>query len=449
MAPDEARRTALLEFGNPVRHLEDSRAVWLIPWLVSVGQDVRYVLRTIRRQPVFSASVVLILTLGIGLVTALFTAFTAAVLRPWPVPESSAIVVINPRPASNEQYGTLSSLEYRYFREHARSFSHLAASLGGGGPVGRTDGTMFATLQSQYVTANYFDALRVGMTIGRGFLPEEEDYLSPKAVAVISERVWREYFASDAGVLGSPIRIGDKTVTVVGVAARGFAGVRGSIRDDLWLPLPTVATGAGSAAWRRKFDDPRESFSSRVFGRMRPGVTAEEALAELNVLNRQFRSAHAMEAPGLRVADTRPLSADNEIVRVWPARPGADVSRAPAGDAARLRQRRQSRPREDRGAAGRDRHQALARREPLARGAPAHHRSPGPLARGRPGCALPRGHSALAVDPAERKRHPKRCTPRAGCARVPLHAGDVHGGLRRRQRGSSPACHARHRDWQR
>ena len=111
MAPDEARRTALLEFGNPVRHLEDSRAVWLIPWLVSVGQDVRYVLRTIRRQPIFSASVVLILTLGIGLVTALFTAFTAAVLRPWPVPESSAIVVINPRPASNEKYGTLSSLD--------------------------------------------------------------------------------------------------------------------------------------------------------------------------------------------------------------------------------------------------------------------------------------------------------------------------------------------------
>ena len=314
MAPDEARRTALLEFGNPVRHLEDSRAVWLIPWLVSVGQDVRYVLRTIRRQPVFSVSVVLILTLGIGLVTALFTAFTAAVLRPWPVPEPSSIVVINPRPASDEQYGTLSSLEYRYFREHARSFSHVAASLGGGGPVGRTDGTIFATLQSQYVTANYFDALRVGMTIGRGFLPEEEDYLSPKAVAVISERVWREYFASDAGVLGSPIRIGDKTVTVVGVAARGFAGVRGSIRDDLWLPLPTVATGTGSAAWRRKFDDPRESFS-QVFGRVRPGVTAEEALAELNVLNRQFRSAHAMEAPGLRVTDTRPLSADNANVR--------------------------------------------------------------------------------------------------------------------------------------
>jgi len=258
---------------------------------------------------------VLILTLGIGLVTALFTAFNATVLRPWPVPDPSSIVVIKPRPASNEQYGTLSNLEYRYFREHARSFSHLVASLGGGGSVGRTDGTSFATLQTQYVTASYFDALRVGMTIGRGFLPEEEDYLSPKAVAVISERVWRVYFASDSGVLGSPIRIGDKTVTVVGVAARGFAGVRGSIRDDVWLPLPTVATGSGSADWLRTFDDPRRSFSSQIFGRLRPGVTAAEALAELDVLSRQFRSARAMEAPGLRLADTRPLSADNEIVR--------------------------------------------------------------------------------------------------------------------------------------
>ena len=126
MSSDEARRTALQEFGNPVRCLEDSRAVWLIPWLVSVGQDVRYVLRTIRRQPVFSASVVLILTFGIGLVTALFTVFNATVLQPWPVPDPSSIVVIKPRPPATNRYGTLSSLEYRYFREHARSFSHLS-----------------------------------------------------------------------------------------------------------------------------------------------------------------------------------------------------------------------------------------------------------------------------------------------------------------------------------
>ena len=115
MSPDEARRTALQEFGNPVRCLEDSRAVWVTPWFAGFGHDLRYVLRTISRQPIFSVSVVLILTLGIGLVTALFTVFNATVLRPWRVPDPSSIVVIKPRPGSGERYGTLSNLEYPLF----------------------------------------------------------------------------------------------------------------------------------------------------------------------------------------------------------------------------------------------------------------------------------------------------------------------------------------------
>ncbi len=316
MTIDEARRTALSEFGNTARYLEDSRAVWSIAWLVSLGQDVRYVLRTIHRQPAFSASVVLILTCGIGLVTAFFTVFNARVLRPWPVPDPSSIVVIKPRPATDEQWGTLSNLEYRYFREHAKSFSHLASSIGGGGPIGRSDGTMFANVQSKFVTANYFDALRIHMVTGRGFLPEEEDYLAPRAVAIISERVWREYFGGDPGVVGNSIRVGDQLVMVVGVAERGFADVRGSFRVDVWLPLPTVAmaTGKLSPHWMRGFDNPRQT-SGMVFGRMSPGVTAAEAQAELDVLSRRFRASFAMEAPGVRLVDTRPFSTNRETIQ--------------------------------------------------------------------------------------------------------------------------------------
>src|SRR4051812_23692106 len=102
----------------------------MLTWLVSLGQDVRYVMRMIRRQPVFSASVVLILTFGIGLVTALFTVFNARVLRPWPVPDPASMVLITPRPAAGDPYGTLSNLEYRYFREHSRSFLQLASTIG-------------------------------------------------------------------------------------------------------------------------------------------------------------------------------------------------------------------------------------------------------------------------------------------------------------------------------
>lgn len=115
--------------------------------------------------------------------------------------------------------------EYRHLRERSRSFTHLASNIRGGSPVGREDGALFANVQSNYVTANYFDALGIGMAAGRGFLPEEEDYQSPKAVAIISERLWRDCFGSDPATVGRSIRVGDHLRTVVGVAARGFSDV--------------------------------------------------------------------------------------------------------------------------------------------------------------------------------------------------------------------------------
>lgn len=314
---DDARRTALREFGDPMRCLEDSRAVWTNASLVGLDQDVRHALRTIRRQPLFSVSVVLLLAFGVGLVTSFFTIFSVEVFRPWPVPDSASVVVIKPLPAVGERYGTLSSLEYRYFREHSHALSQVAASFGGGGPIGRRDGTAVASVQWQFVTANYFDALRVGMTIGRGFLPEEEDYAAPRAVAIVSERAWRVYFGSDPALVGSAIRVGKELMTVVGVVATGFTGL-GENRIDLYRPLPTVGIAHDrkfAADYQRKFEDPRWSPFFWVFGRLRTGVTAQEARAELDVLSHRFREPLGMEAPGVRLADTRLLSAEPEMAR--------------------------------------------------------------------------------------------------------------------------------------
>jgi predicted permease len=316
IAIDAARRQAALELGNILKWTEESRAVWIASWLTGVSQDIRYVLRTIRRQPITSASIVLILALGIGLVTSLFTVINAQVFRPWPVPDPSSVVILDGRPAPGQQYGDIPHLEYRYFREHAKSFLHLASGITGGSPVGHRNGAMFPqALQTKYVTANYFDALQIGMAAGRDFLPEEEDYLAPKSVVVVSERVWREYFGSDPALVGSPIRVGDTLRTVVGVAQRGFSDTRGSIRVDLWMPLPTLATAhAGGEAWLRRWNDPGEG-GPAVFGRLKPGVTPEQANAELDVLSAQYRQSHGMPAPGLIVADTRPWSTNQGGVR--------------------------------------------------------------------------------------------------------------------------------------
>lgn len=312
MSESDARREAALEFGNRARYVEDSRGVWQAPWVETLGQDARYALRTLRRAPGFCATAILILAFGIGLVTALFALFNATVLRPWPVADPASIALISGRPPAGQEYGLLSNVEYRYFREHARSFTHLASSIRGGGPIAREDGSAIANVQHNYVTANYFDALGVRMAAGRDFLPEEEDYRAPRPVAIISERLWKEYFSGDPTIVGGSVRLREQMRTVVGVAADGFSDVAGSIRIDVWLPLPMLAMAFNAAPDSKQlaqFDDPRQG-GARVFGRLAPGVTKRRAQAELDVLSRQFRTAARMAAPGIVVTDTRPMSSD-------------------------------------------------------------------------------------------------------------------------------------------
>jgi len=287
---DAARRQAHLEFGNRTRCIEDSRAVRRIAWLDSVGQDVRFACRMLARQPSYSLGATLILAIAIGLVTSLVAVFNATVLRPWPVPDPASIVIVRGRPLPGQQYGTLSNAEFRYVRERARSFVQLASTMTGGGFIGREDGVALADVQWNFVSANYFDALGVGMAAGRTFLKDEEDYVSPRPVAIISDRLWREYFESDPAIAGRTIRVRNKVRTIVGVAAAGFPDVNDA-RVDVWMPLPTAALAFTESLDREalaRFDDPRIS-GPRVFGRLAPGATAAQAQAELDVLSRQFR----------------------------------------------------------------------------------------------------------------------------------------------------------------
>ena len=283
--------------------------------LDSLAQDVRFAVRMLGRQPAHAAGAILILSIAIGLVTALFSVFNASVLRPWRVPDPSSIVTIRGRPLPGQQYGTLSNAEYRYFRARARSFTQIASTMPGGGSFGRDDGVAIADVQWNFVTANYFDALGIGMAAGRSFLREEEDYASPRPVAIISERLWREYFDSDPAIAGRTIRVRNRIKTIVGVAPAGFQDVWSS-RIDVWMPLPTAALAYGELDRNvlARFDDPRVS-GPRVFGRLAPGVSAAQAQSELDVLSRQFRRAEGMDAPGLMLADTRPLHADAETAK--------------------------------------------------------------------------------------------------------------------------------------
>jgi macrolide transport system ATP-binding/permease protein len=317
----DAKAQARREFGNKTLQIERSREVWIAPWLSSVWQDLRYAARSMVRQPGFAVSVIGILALGIGPVTALFSMFNGRVLRPWPVRDPSSIAIVMPIPGPKEQYGRLSNVEYRYLREHTRTVTHLATWTPGGGPIayGKTN----TSVQWNFVSANYFDMLGVGMHIGRGFLAEEEDYTSPRAVAVISERLWREYFGAPASILGDTILVYGHPFTIVGVAEAGFFDIERHIRRDVWMPRPSVALALASfsspAVQLKELADPRRGGVERAAGRLAPGISRAAALAELDVLGRQFRSTVPMDAHGYRLHDTRPVSLDpNALSRQLP-----------------------------------------------------------------------------------------------------------------------------------
>ncbi len=228
--------------------------------------------------------------LGIGLNTSLFTLFNAVALRPWSVPDPGNVVTAQFVHASASGRGTsgFGIAEYRYLRERARTFSGLIAWQRSGARLGQEE--IDHQTPFSFVSGNYFDALGVRMLYGRGFLPDEDRAGNPQGVAVISHRLWERHFAGDAAIIGRIFRVDDVPVTIVGVAPPAFDGTDPPNAQSFWVPL---------ASLQRLSADPAQALSvltnpthccSRLAGRLAPGVTREQARAELEVLSRQFRT---------------------------------------------------------------------------------------------------------------------------------------------------------------
>ena len=271
-------------------------------------QDARHAVRFLGRHPLFALGVILVLAIGIGPVTALASLMHIAFLRPWPVPDADRLATFQARAAAGEAYGEISIAEYRFFREHSRQLSHIAVRQMDrrGTAVDDGSGQQFH-LVSAPVSADYFSALKVTMTLGRGFAADEEDYRAPKAVAILSHHAWRSHFGSDPAVIGRTVTIGKAPFVLVGVAPRGFVTDR-STRTDVWIPIPAEALVRGVAPDIAAFSDPRGVSVYRLFGRLTPGATRASAAAELSALSRQFRSAAGLPSAAIEAFDTRNIS---------------------------------------------------------------------------------------------------------------------------------------------
>jgi predicted permease len=305
VAHADAASASRRAMGNVTLARESAREVWILPSLESIWQDVVYAFRTFRRQPGFTWAAAAALAAAIGLNTSLFTIYNALVLREWPVRKPHEVVAVfnmSPRDLRARPAGApwgLSLDEVRYFSTHSRTVTGLVVTGAGGGDktIGDDDAA------ASWVSGNYFSLLGVEMAHGRGFLPDEDRVASPAAVAVLSHSYWQRRFGGDASIVGSRVSLEDVPFTVVGVTARSFTGTL-TEPVDLWMPL-------GSSALLRPDDRYVKSVvlnpancCSAVAARLAPGVTREEAEAELTLLDRQYRNPPE-QGGGIRLTGTQ------------------------------------------------------------------------------------------------------------------------------------------------
>jgi len=290
MAPEEARRQALLRFGSVARAMEQHRETRALPALDVLGQDLRYTLRTLRRERAFAGVVTLVLALGIGANVAVFSVVDTILLRPLPFQEPGRLVWL----ATNGGKGGLSNQTYTVsafeeFQRHNRSFQAVTSYQTFFNSVqykliGRGDPLPIVGVQ---VAENFFPLLGVEPSLGRLFTPAECRKGS-RAVAVLSHAFWERQFGGDASIVGKTLTIdaapADITgpVTVVGIlpASFDFGSVFSpGMRVDFYVP-------AYMDFWRTWGN------TLAVVGRLKPGISIAQAQAESDLLFPQLRAAH-------------------------------------------------------------------------------------------------------------------------------------------------------------
>jgi macrolide transport system ATP-binding/permease protein len=313
VAPDEARYAARRAFGNTTLITEEVRESWGWTWLERLGQDLRFGLRMLRKNPGFTAVAVACLALGIGASTTIFSLMNAVLLKTLPVKDPQLLVLLRytakrdpPEQVLRRNSGySGTSLSYATLGG-LRAESRTLSSVFGYVPFGFSNQSVTVTINGQatlaggqMVTGEYFSGLGVAPMLGRTIGESDLKPDAPGAV-VLSYSYWERLFARDPSALGKTIHLNGLPFTIVGVTPPGFFGADPSQASDFWVPLRNQL---GLAPWGSKPPRSQAMFSDRawwwlmIMGRRKPGVTEAQALAELGPLFQRAITAGVEPAP--------------------------------------------------------------------------------------------------------------------------------------------------------
>jgi predicted permease len=281
LTPDEARRTALVDFGGVERFKEEARTARGVRSIQDLRQDASYAIRVLRKSPGFTVASVVTIAIGIAATTAVLSAVDAILLRPLPVPDPRRLFVLAEVWESGGRSTNTDMGQHMYPHAHYVELRDATQDVFTGlagyayGVVSLRADTDARPLSSVFATPNYFTVLGVRPALGRFFAGGSESVAAPPPEVVIGHDLWQREFAGDSAVLGRTLWVDSRPRTVVGVAPQGFVGTMNGLVAEIWLPTTTN--------W------------VTMFGRLRPGLSVEQALAALGVIGRRLEPGEAWQ----------------------------------------------------------------------------------------------------------------------------------------------------------
>ncbi|HKO17034.1 MAG TPA: ADOP family duplicated permease [Gemmatimonadaceae bacterium] len=312
VAPEVARRRALVETGGIAQVKEATRDAWVGEGIATFLRELRFTLRALRHAPGFFVTAVAILAIGIGGATAIFTVIKGSLLQPLPaVNDPAALVSLEPTKGDRLLYD-FSYLDYLDLRQQSRSLSGLAGYDG----TSMTLEDRWAPRRStwvSYVTGNFFSVL--GATPAAGRLLQAADEADASPVVVLAYDLWQARYGGNPDIIGSTVDLGGRPLTVVGVAQPRFIGAMLMHPMELWIPLTTLHTMISAPDMLYS----RTETSIRLVGRLAPGSTIGRTQRELSLIATRLAQIYpADRGHGIKVFPGAGMTADErtELARL-------------------------------------------------------------------------------------------------------------------------------------
>jgi predicted permease len=303
LSPIEARRQALVEFGGVEKTREQCEHQRPGSSMATVAQDVRYGFRMLRKSPGFSFVSMVTLALAIGANAVVFSVLNALALRPVNVPDAASLYQIE---QARDHVPSLSYPDYLDLRERNKSFDGLALY-----DIDKVGLEVHGTPHPAWIydaSSNYFDVLRVQPFLGRFFHAADEHGFNSMPWIVLSYAYWQARFQGDPNVVGRAVRVDNHPMTVLGVAPKDFRGTELFYAPDFWLPIIDQPGIMGDNQLQN-----RGARGMWVVGHLTPGVTVQQATADLGGIAAYLSKTYPRDNEGMLFGLAKPGLAGNML----------------------------------------------------------------------------------------------------------------------------------------